>query len=450
MHNNPKLFDFQSPSLIDREDAQYAFKQYQRQFSVKAEVKASLLADAHSLSINTQRPMQQCLQKLGVDEKLTDYFQAASTHYEKFKRQRNYVDYDDILSRLATALQQKEIAEALGERFKHILIDEMQDTNPLQWLIVDALIPHSSIYCVGDDAQSIYGFRGADFESIHRFTVRVPDGTILKLRENYRSTQEILDVSNWLLKQSALKYDKELVAKKGAGRKPLFVDCEDAYAQADFIVQHILEAFQTENKWANNMILLRGGFQGRSIEARLIDSEIPYVLIGGVGLLGAKHVKDLLTIPRIMANAFDEIAWLRYLELWSGVGERTAERIFESLCGDQGLLKHSDNETGLIESVESLAKDDRFGWSRALLYCLKGSANPSDAIENARKCLDQQLAANYSTDNWEARRKDLQYLSQLAEKHRTISSFVEEYLINPVYESEAKRSADSDVRATAS
>ncbi len=445
MHNNPKLFDFDSPSLIDREDAQYAFKQYRRQFPKKPEVKVSLLADAHSLSINTQLPIQQCLQKLEVDEVLTEYFQAASAYYEKFKRQRNYVDYDDILNRLASALQQKEIAEALGDRFKHILIDEMQDTNPLQWLIVDALIPHTSVYCVGDDAQSIYGFRGADFESIHGFTVRVPDGTILKLQENYRSTQEILDVSNWLLTQSELKYDKELTAKRGAGRKPLLVDCEDAYAQADVIVQHIFEAYQTENKWANNMILIRGGYQGRSIEARLIESEIPYVLIGGVGLLGAKHVKDLLTIPRIMANRFDEIAWLRFLELWPGVGERTAERIFESICGDQGLLKQSDNEMGLIESVESLAKDDQFGWSRALLYCLTGSANPSDAIENALKCLEQRLASNYSSDNWDARRKDFQYLSQLAEKHLTISSFVEEYLINPVYESEANRTADSDV-----
>ncbi len=339
-------------------------------------------------------------------------------------------------------MQDASLAEAVGQRFSHVLIDEMQDTNPLQYLIIDALAPHTSLFCVGDDAQSIYGFRGADFASIHSFTDRYPTAQVYRLQQNYRSTQEILDLSNWLLGQSPLNYDKSLTAARGTGDVPKLIEREDQHQQADYIARTILTAYDCEERWSNNMVLVRTGYSGRSIESKFLEYKIPHVLIGGVSLFGAKHVKDVVSLLRILANRQDEIAWMRYLQLWPRIGDRTADRLFQALAfGDTAVDQPANT---LMQAVQQFAASDQSGWTGPLIYCLQGSTAPATAFRCAVEALTPRLSTLYQNDHWETRQKDFEYVGQLAERHRTIAGFVDEYLLNPVYESELRRSAGDD------
>ena len=203
----------------------------------------------------------------------------------------------------------------------------MQDTNPLQWLLLQPFIGRSQLFCVGDDAQSIYGFRGADFQNIHSFKQRVPDAQVLTLDLNYRSTQEILDLSNWLLDRSELDYKKRLTAHRGEGIKPVLHSFGNEFDEARFIVSDLKKRYDQGAPWHHHMILLRSAFSGRQVESALIAANIPYVFIGGTKLLEAAHVKDLISMLRVSVNYLDELAWIRFLTLWDGIGDAGAGKL---------------------------------------------------------------------------------------------------------------------------
>ena len=183
---------------------------------------ASELVKLYSYAVNTNRPVRQYLEKYTHHDKSARSTLSARSFpsYEERKRKNAYLDYDDILFRFAKTLHERpDVRRSLCSLYDYILVDEMQDTNPLQWLILDGLRDPAKLFCVGDDAQSIYAFRQADFQNVHSFNQRVSGSVVLKLEENYRSTQGILDVANWLLKQSPMSYDKELRAHRGKGAR---------------------------------------------------------------------------------------------------------------------------------------------------------------------------------------------------------------------------------------
>ena len=165
--------------------------------------------------------------------------------------------------------------------FDHILVDEMQDTNPIQWLILDGLRDPAKLYCVGDDAQSIYAFRGADFENVHSFTTRVKGGSVLPLITNYRSTQPILDIANWLLAQSPLNYEKRLESARGTGMKPKLIEFDSPAKEAAWVVQDVMEKRDDGIKLKEMMILVRAAWMTRDLEAALIENQVDYEFIGG-------------------------------------------------------------------------------------------------------------------------------------------------------------------------
>lgn len=227
------------------------------------------------------------------------FVKAAALRYDEYRKSRRYLDFDDILEVLADAFtQDPKLAEKVATRYDEVLIDKGQDLNPLQWKIIDALVPHTRVFMVGDDGQSIYGFRGADFESIHSFTKRVPGGTVLKLEENYRSGQRILDLANWLLAQSPLDYDKHLVGTRGEGEKPLMRHFMSTFEEADWVTNTILEAHNAGDAFGTNKILMRTMSAAREIEASLVEKGIPHVVIGGTSLFALSHTKDLLALVR--------------------------------------------------------------------------------------------------------------------------------------------------------
>ncbi len=299
--------------------------------------------------------------------------------YEAKKRERRYLDYDDILDVVAQRLESSPgTREWIASLYDHILIDEMQDTNPLQWKLVSPLRDHVTLYCVGDDAQWIYGFRGADFRNVHNFSSLVESSVTLKLEDNYRSTQEILNISNWLLARSPLGYDKQLTAVRGTGNKPCLHTFSSEFEEASWIAEDLQRRREEGAEWRNHMILVRSTYAARSLQASLLAKNIPYIFIGGVKLLESAHVRDLLSVLRLVANPKDEIGWMRYLTLWKGVGDVTASGLIEYLMLaeniDQciGVMADESKLPRLAVNIVSLVRDFQNNVATAVSQAFSG------------------------------------------------------------------------------
>jgi len=318
----------------------------------------------------------------------------------------------------------KEARDFISDQYDHILVDEMQDTNPLQWELLSSFQEKCCLFCVGDDAQSIYAFRGADFSNVHKFNERVPNSETYRLEDNYRSTQEILDFSNWLLKQSPLNYNKRLRAIRGSGEMPVIMNFENEWEEAEWVACDILDNFTKDGiGYENHLVLIRSSFAGRPIERSLLEKKIPYKVFGGVGLMASAHIRDVASALRIVANIYDEIAWMRYLTLWSKIGDQTATKLINELL-----------DLSNIEDVLELLKQKHLHDNELIttLSAIKNLVNkPADAIRIALSIMEVRLSVLYK-ENWERRRKpDFQILIKLAEKHGSIGEFITEYVLDP-------------------
>lgn len=438
----PKAFGLEQFSIIDRDDQLMMFRLIRGRDDKKNPnhlPKPKELCDLYSFARNTRQKLS-----IAMEKQMPEYFalkdQIADImkEYEARKRARSFLDYDDILAIVAKALAESDgLVDYVASICRHMLVDEMQDTNPLQWALLEPLKERVSLFCVGDDAQSIYGFRGADFENIHHFKERVPDAQIFKLEKNYRSTQEILDLSNWLLDESEIKYDKRLDAYRGEGVKPKMHIFPNEFDEAKWIAIDIKERHYLEgSKWSDHMVLVRSSFAARHIEAACIAANVPYRFIGGMKLLETAHVKDLLSVLRVVANPLDDIAWMRFLTLWNGVGDVGASKLSQQI-----LL---DPETQAIsEKLEKFGKvPDQAILMMKQMSVLKDQVK--ECVSLAVQAISDQLAENYKKD-WNRRQGDFDLVKQLASKHTQLSEFLEEYVLDPVSISEIERQSDSDV-----
>ncbi|WP_284880364.1 ATP-dependent helicase [Acinetobacter variabilis] len=438
----PKAFGLEQFSIIDRDDQLMMFRLIRGRDDKKNPnylPKPQELCDLYSFARNTRQKLSLALEKqmpeyLALKDQIADIMK----EYEARKRARSFLDYDDILAVVATALAQSEgLVEYVSSICRHMLVDEMQDTNPLQWALLEPLKDQISLFCVGDDAQSIYGFRGADFENIHHFKERVPDAQIFKLEKNYRSTQEILDLSNWLLDQSEIKYHKRLDAHRGEGIKPKMHIFPNEFDEAKWIAIDIKERHYLQgSKWSDHMVLVRSSYAARHIEAACIAANVPYRFIGGMKLLETAHVKDLLSLLRVVANPLDDIAWMRFLTLWNGVGDVGASKLSQQLLAEP--------EMDII--VDKLKKFGKIPLETILIMkqmaVLKTEVQACVGL--AVQAIEAQLAENYKKD-WNRRQGDFELVKQLASKHAQVSEFLEEYVLDPVSISEIERQSDTDV-----
>ncbi|MFW6039249.1 MAG: ATP-dependent helicase [bacterium] len=438
MRRMPKLFGLRRETVIDRDDQLQLMRLARVPFVNEGEQfpKAGQLVNLYSYARNTNRSAREHLQTYAdLDEQTLENVLKVFKDYRQRKKACAYLDYDDILARFAKRLHEKEkCRRQLQRRFDHILVDEMQDTNPLQWLILDGLRDPAKLFCVGDDAQSIYAFRGADFRNVHAFTERVPGATVLKLEQNYRSTQEILDLSNWLLADSPLGYDKQLRAARGSGERPWLVECESEPDEATWIADDLIERHEDGAAWRDHMILTRTAWGAREVEATLVEREVPYQFIGGTSLLQSAHVKDVLALLRAVASPADELAWMRYLTLWPKIGDRTASKVIERLRGC------ADPEVAHDLVKTALPKQPKI--ARACQRVWDEWNEPQAAVATAAKALTPLLEQRY--DHWDRRKRDLKLLERLAGSHRSVRAFIETYTLDPVSESVAQRTDEED------
>ncbi|EKD81147.1 MAG: hypothetical protein ACD_39C01949G0001, partial [uncultured bacterium] len=275
-----------------------------------------------------------------LSEIISDFYPQFAEHsadigrlYEEFaiyKQKNLLLDYDDLLIYMHKLLSSSEAARtAITSRYRYVMADEYQDTNGLQARITFLLAGAGrNVMVVGDDAQSIYSFRGARVSNILEFPQAYPDCRIIRLERNYRSTRQILDAANSLMESAEEGFKKKLTTEKMSGELPACVRCEDEQEQAMFIAARILELREQGIRLDNMAVLFRSSFHAYQLELELKRRNIPYVKWGGFKFLEAGHLKDIIAHLRIIQNPYDQVSWLRVLLLIEGIGTHSATDIF--------------------------------------------------------------------------------------------------------------------------
>ncbi len=312
-------------------------------------------------------------------------------------------DKGNVLPKAAELCDLYSYARNTKTKLSDALIEQLPQAVEYKAQITELMKAYEQRKHVGDDAQSIYGFRGADFENIHHFKARVPDAEVLTLEMNYRSTQGILDLSNWLLDQSQIGYDKHLQAYRGKGLKPQLHILSNEFEEANWIIQDLNRRHLQGAAWAEHMVLLRSGFSGRYLEGALIAANIPYRFIGGVKLLESAHVKDVLSLLRVSVNPQDDLAWMRFLTLWDGVGDVGASRLASDFLQQDNLL-------GCLEKLKKFSKvPTQIAMIFQQLLDLQHLVKQS--LEMALNALQEQLEKNYQNKDWSRRSHLIKTLS---------------------------------------
>jgi DNA helicase-2/ATP-dependent DNA helicase PcrA len=301
---------------------------------IKRFPKKETLQYVYSRHINTGIPVEDIVR----DEyaQFVDYledFARIYVDYVRRKQERNLVDYDDLLLFWALMLEASpELRQQIGGMYDHILVDEYQDTNVLQARILRGMCgSHANITVVGDDAQSIYSFRGANFRNILDFPKQFAGATTVTLEQNYRSTQPILSVTNTLISRAAERFTKNLWTERAGGETPWLVAARDEQQQTRFVVDRILELHEEGTPLREIAVLFRAGYMSADLEIELTNRKIPFEKWGGLKFLEAAHVKDVLAFLRILENPRDEVSWYRLLLLLPGIGDTTARAAIDSM-----------------------------------------------------------------------------------------------------------------------
>ncbi len=344
--------------------------------------------------------------------------------YEARKRASQAFDFDDLLTNLLALLEDPVRGRSISSIFKYVLVDEYQDTNAIQARIVDRFAAvHGNLFVVGDDAQSIYGFRGADVQNILNFPNEHPDAKVFKLLTNYRSTPEILDLANASLKHNLDQFDKDLSGLRKGGEKPSYVPCASARQEAQFVAEQILQLHAAGMPLKKIAVLFRATSHSQQLELELMKRDIPYEYRGGVTLFERAHIKDILAFLRIVHNVKDEQAWLRLLLLQPGIGATTAERVAKEAMAQESITTIAGD--GLEVALSQKA---RGGWTQFLDVIKEVAAkapSPSEMIRAvASSSYQDYLEKEYP--NWRDRLEDIEQFALFAEQYSDLTAFLAE------------------------
>ena len=346
-----------------------------------------------------------------------------NTGYEKYKKICRIFDYDDLMEVLRNFLRDNPgFRKKINNKFRYIMVDEYQDTNILQREIVEYLAETDrNVLVVGDDAQSIYSFRGANYENILRFPQKFPECRVIKIEENYRSNQRILDFTNEIIGNAVIGYKKHLFSRIMHDSVPMVRKFYDQQAEAMFIVDKILEYREKGIALNQIAVLVRAFWHARYIEIELNKRNIPYIATGGLAFNERKHVKDMISYLKILENPYDAVAWHRILKYIPGVGLITARRMIEKIVADKGMLNLTFEKTRFAEGMNLLmsainnAKDTKFTVSRK--------------IEIMMEYYSPVLRATES--DYQIRLLDINVLIDLASGYDSLEKFLADFALDP-------------------
>ncbi len=389
----------------------------------------------YSQARNTESPLARILEEQApalVD--LLEPVERSSQIYERLKRAANSVDYDDLLVYWLRALRDHPpLQRWQAETFQHLLVDEMQDTNALQGAIVETIAQAGSgnLTVVGDDAQSIYRFRGANYDNILKFPDRNPGARTFRLETNYRSTPEIVDVVNAAIAPNQTGFPKTLVAHTPpSGSKPWLVPTADAYEEAEFVCQQILTLRDEENLDFSQMaVMYRNHFDSMLLQGELVNQGIPYTIRSGLRFFEQAHVKDVLAYLRILTNPRDEPAWKRLLQLWPGIGPAKANALCAHLVAAQDPLS-ALRTAETMALVPTKARGHFAGFVSDLdrVRRTEPETHPAQAIQAV---LEGGYPSTMRTryENPDGRREDLDQLALLAGRYESLERMVADLLL---------------------
>jgi len=345
--------------------------------------------------------------------------------YTEFKDTKHLLDYDDLLVKLRNALATNgALAARLGRQYRYLMVDEYQDTNALQSEIVRLLAePHRNVMVVGDDAQSIYGFRGADFRNILDFPRLFPGTRVITLDQNYRSTPAILDLANEIINRAAEKYTKNLFSRRDPGERPGLVQALTEPEQSRFVAQRILELREEGVPLQDIAVLFRSSFHSFDLELELGRRDIPFVKRGGFRFIETAHVKDVLAHLRVIANPSDAVSWNRILLLLDGVGPKKSGEILAVLGGPSPWERLAEVHLRGQAAAE-------LGRLAALLGEVARTTNPGEQVSRVLAYYQPVLRRVYR-DDYPKRERDLEHFATIALRYRAIGVLLADMALEP-------------------
>lgn len=384
-----------------------------------------------SLAVNTNRSIRDVLQ-----EEYPHFIQHISDieriafEFDSYKKKNSLLDYDDLLVYLKIFLFEKtNFAASLLSDIKFIMVDEYQDTNYLQAEIIQGLSQYNkNVMVVGDDSQSIYSFRGANFKNIIHFPNLFQNVELIKLEENYRSTQSILDLANHIIDSAVEKYPKNLFTRKLGGELPAIVSATNENMQSRFIVDRILELIEEGVPLSEVAVLFRSSYFSFDLEIELNKANIPFIKFGGMKFIEAAHIKDILAFMRIAVNPRDFVSWYRILLLHEGIGPKKAQQIIDAIANQE--IKINVHPEAIISSKYN---DRIFSLFELLHKIFTSHKLPIEKAEMIYEYYEPLFHAKY--DDFHKRKKDLEIFLNIAENYKNTETFLADMALDPPQDS---------------
>jgi DNA helicase II / ATP-dependent DNA helicase PcrA len=355
--------------------------------------------------------------------------------FEAFKRERHLLSYDDLLVRLSETLEENpELCAQLSEQYRYMMVDEYQDTNRLQARIMRSLAAtHDNVAVVGDECQSIYSFRGASFRNMLEFPELFPEATVIKLEENFRSAQPILDVANAIIADASESYAKRLYSGMQEGEPPVLVAASDENEQSRFICERI-ETLRDEGVPLSEIaVLFRAGSHSFDLEIELARHAIPFRKFGGIKFTESAHIKDVLAFLRVVVNPSDTLSWFRMLKLVDHIGDATVEQILDYLNVERRDFKTPRARETLFNRLKQFparaSYRDQLMKLAHVLHTVNEHKEPQAALSAVLRLYRPILRARF--DDHPRRTRDLEHLQQIAKRYKTGAEFLADVAMDP-------------------
>jgi DNA helicase-2/ATP-dependent DNA helicase PcrA len=443
-------------TILDRDDAKDLIKACVADAGIETKgthfPKPEVLNEIFSLAANTHKTSDEILEtQFSYFESFAAQITDVQHRYLARKRATNAMDFDDLLALWLKLLQDHtDVREHYQRRFQFILVDEYQDTNQLQSDLIDLLAArHKNVMVVGDDAQSIYAWRGANFLNIFKFPERYPGAKTFKIETNYRSTPEILKVANAAIAANVNQFAKELAPVRKSGMKPALVACLDAAQQAAFIAQRVLELHEEGVGMNQIAVLYRSHFHALELQLELTKRQIPFSITSGIRFFEQAHIKDATAFLKFIVNPRDEIAFKRLTQLLPGVGAKAAEKLWQSF---QIEIRTPKSQTPLAvalqDSIARVPKKATLAWAQftATISQLEDESIRKNAAKMLRLIIDagydDYLKETYA--NYSSRLDDLEQLAAFAYQFGSVEEFLTQLALLTNVEAEDDQAAKSD------
>ena len=445
-------------TIMDRDDAKHlvATCVAESEIDVKAMrfPKPEVLVDIFSKALNTHQTVPEILgTEYGYFDELAPQIEDIGKRYVARKRATNAMDFDDLLALwLKLMREHADVREQYQRRFQFILVDEYQDTNKLQSDLIDLLAARNkNIMVVGDDAQSIYAWRGANFANILKFPERYPGAKVYKIETNYRSTPEILSVANAAIQANINQFAKQLAPARKSGSKPVLVTCNDSGEQAAFVAQRVLE-LREEGADLNQMaVLYRSHFHALELQLEFTRRSIPFSITSGMRFFEQAHIKDVAAYLKLVTNPRDELSFKRLVQLLPGIGGKGADKLWKAFSNavQSPMSKvQCPLATAMQTCSTSVPKKAAVAWAQFVATISQLEAE--DSRKNVSRMINLVVEAGYEDylketfANYRSRLEDLEQLAVFAQQFQSVEDFLAQLALLTNVEAEEDQPAKTD------